>query len=313
MERIETKREKDYILYKGDCRVILKTLEDVSIDVVLADIPYGIDYASWDVLHSNKNSALGGSSLNQATKTSFKRRGKPLNGWSKADKEIPYEYESWCNSWARELYRITKPASPILIFSSRRMQHRVCTALEDSGFIIKDILIWQKDRCNAKAQKLENVLEKRIRKKDNEKELEICKELYRNYRLGNLAPYYEPIIYAIKPYRGTLTDCVLNTGLGEFNCPINSSNKIPSNILSYARKGKNTYHETEKPVELIEYLLQLFSMDGHTILDFTMGSGTTGVGCMRTNRKFIGIELDSKYYNTAVSRLQQETHKLKKE
>lgn len=54
-------------------------------------------------------------------------------------------------------------------------------------------------------------------------------------------------------------------------------------------------------------------MDGHTILDFTMGSGTTGVGCMRTNRKFIGIELDSKYYNTAVSRLQQETHKLKKE
>lgn len=161
MERIETKREKDYILYKGDCRVILKTLEDVSIDVVLADIPYGIDYASWDVLHSNKNSALGGSSLNQTKKTSFKRRGKPLNGWSKADKEIPYEYERWCNSWARELYRITKPASPILIFSSRRMQHRVCTALENSGFIIKDILIWQKDRCNAKAQKLENVLEKK--------------------------------------------------------------------------------------------------------------------------------------------------------
>lgn len=131
-------------LFNGDCLDILKTLEDNSVDIVITDIPYGIDYSEWDVLHHNKNSALGGGSEHQLTNTSFKRRGKPINGWSDADKQIPYEYQNWCEKWAKELIRVTKEGSPILIFSSRRFQHRVANALEDNGFMIRDILIWQK-------------------------------------------------------------------------------------------------------------------------------------------------------------------------
>ena len=282
--------QNNYELLQGDCRVLLKQIPDDCVDVVITDIPYGIDFSSWDILHNNTNSALGGGSEHQLKDTSFKRRSKPLNGWSEADKKIPYEYEYWCKSWSDELLRITKPASPIFIFSSRRFQHRVCTALEDSGFTIRDILIWEKNRCNAKAQRINNVLNKRG----------IFNEKYDNYRIGNLAPFYEPIIFAMKPYKGTITDCVLKNGIGGF---YGTDDKIPSNIVKIDVNKKNLYHETEKPVELIEYLIQLFSMKNQVILDFTMGSGTTGVACVNNNRKFIGIELDEHYYNIACQRV----------
>ena len=283
---------KNYEIYLGDCVQEMKKIPNSYIDICITDIPYGIDFCDWDILHNNTNSALGGSSEHQKQDTSFKRRGKPINGWSKADKNIPYEYQEWCNKWAKELFRITKEASPILIFSSRRFQHRVCNALEDNGFMIRDILIWKKDRCNAKAQRINNVLHRRG----------IYEDCYENYRIGNLAPYYEPIIFAMKPYSKTLTDSILENKIGGFLC---DNDRIPSNIIECPVNKKNKYHETEKPVKLLEDLINIFSIDeNHIILDFTMGSGSTGVACLNTNRKFIGIELDGKYFNIAKERLE---------
>jgi site-specific DNA-methyltransferase (adenine-specific) len=65
----------------------------------------------------------------------------------------------------------------------------------------------------------------------------------------------------------------------------------------------NTIHETQKPVKLIEYLIRTYSNEGDTVLDNTMGSGTTGVGCINTKRKFIGIELTDKYYKLSKNRI----------
>lgn len=284
--------DKRYELINSDCVDAMKTINDSFIDVVITDIPYGISYSDWDVLHNNTNSALGGSSKHQKEDTSFKKRGKPINGWSEADKKIPYEYQEWCSKWAKELFRITKEGSPILIFSSRRLQHRVCNALEDNGFMIRDILIWEKDKCNAKAQRISNVLSKRG----------INDKKYQNYRLGNLAPYYEPIIFAMKPYKHTLTDCILENDIGGIYC---DEDKIPSNIIKVNCNKKNLYHETEKPVDLIEKLINIFSINSeHIVLDFTMGSGTTGVACMKLGCKFIGIELDKNYFDIAEKRIQ---------
>ena len=284
--------DKRYELINSDCVDTMKTINDSFIDVVITDIPYGIGYSDWDVLHNNTNSALGGTSKHQKDDTTFKKRGKPINGWSEADKKIPYEYQEWCSKWAKELFRITKEGSPILIFSSRRLQHRVCNALEDNGFMIRDILIWEKDKCNAKAQRISNVLSKRG----------INDKKYQNYRLGNLAPYYEPIIFAMKPYKHTLTDCILENDIGGIYC---DEDKIPSNIIKVNCNKKNLYHETEKPVDLIEKLINIFSINSeHIVLDFTMGSGTTGVACMKLGRKFIGIELDKNYFDIAEKRIQ---------
>ena len=70
----------------------------------------------------------------------------------------------------------------------------------------------------------------------------------------------------------------------------------------------DTIHETQKPVKLIEYLLNTFSNEQETVLDNTMGSGTTGIGCINTNRKFIGIEIEKKYFDLSVERIKDHLH-----
>jgi len=72
------------------------------------------------------------------------------------------------------------------------------------------------------------------------------------------------------------------------------------------RKGKgSSLHPTQKPLELLEWLVSAYSNEGDTILDNTMGSGTTGVACVNTNRNFIGIEQDEKYFNIAKNRINE--------
>lgn len=68
-------------------------------------------------------------------------------------------------------------------------------------------------------------------------------------------------------------------------------------------KGKNRLHPSQKPIEIIEQLIELSSKEDDIILDPFMGSGTTGVACMNTNRKFIGIEIEEKYFNIAKERI----------
>ena len=79
----------------------------------------------------------------------------------------------------------------------------------------------------------------------------------------------------------------------------------PSDVLEFKvvpnRNGK--LHPTQKPVELCEYLIKTYTNEGETVLDNCMGSGSTGVACVNTNRKFIGIELDDKYFEIAKQRI----------
>ena len=85
--------------------------------------------------------------------------------------------------------------------------------------------------------------------------------------------------------------------------------KNPSSIIEVNSLRPNSKefvkHPTQKPVALLEYLIKTYTNEGETVLDFTMGSGSTGVACLNTNRNFIGIELDQKYYNIAKTRLQE--------
>ena len=68
--------------------------------------------------------------------------------------------------------------------------------------------------------------------------------------------------------------------------------------------GRNRgLHPTQKPVALLEYLIKTYTQEGETVLDFTMGSGTTGVACKNLNRKFIGIEKDETYFKIAQDRI----------
>jgi site-specific DNA-methyltransferase (adenine-specific) len=83
--------------------------------------------------------------------------------------------------------------------------------------------------------------------------------------------------------------------------------RAPRSIQKHNRE--RGLHPTQKPVSLIEYLIKTYTNESETVLDFTMGSGSTGVACVNTNRKFIGIEKDEKYFTIAKQRIESQIHK----
>ena len=86
---------------------------------------------------------------------------------------------------------------------------------------------------------------------------------------------------------------------------VNNGDRYPLSVMN-KHSQENGLHPTQKPVALMEYLIKTYTNEGETVLDFTMGSGSTGVAAKNTNRKFIGIELDEKYFNIAKERIENE-------
>ena len=300
------KKQKSRI-EEGDCKELIKELGDNSVDLILSDIPYGIGMDDWDVLHANTNSAYMGSSPAQTKAGAvFKKRGKPINGWSKADKKIPKEYYEWCLSWADDWHRVLKPGGSVFIFAGRRLGHRCVSALEDTGFSFKDSLAWIRPRAPHRAQRISVVYERRNDTKNSKK--------WGGWRVGNLRPVFEPILWFTKPYRvgTTIADNVLDYGVGAFNeDALTRYVKRPDNVLRIGpAPNEGGLHQTQKPVELMKILIELTTQPGQVVLDPFVGSGTTVIAAAETNRIGIGYELDERYAKIAKERLVDTTNKL---
>ena len=101
---------------------------------------------------------------------------------------------------------------------------------------------------------------------------------------------------------------ITQTGSGtkpiEYN---DDGTRYPLQIIEFNRDSmyEEKYHPTQKPIELLEYLIKTYTDEGEIVLDFTMGSGSTGVACQNLNRKFIGIELDKNYFDIATERIKK--------
>ncbi|WYD81232.1 MAG: site-specific DNA-methyltransferase [Candidatus Electrothrix gigas] len=286
---------------QGNCLEYLPLLPDNSIDLFLSDIPYGISLDDWDVLHNNTNSALLGTSPAQKGKSGFKRRGKPINGWAQSDRNIGLEYQQWCATWAGKVYPKMKSGSFLFVFGARRTIHRVINAFEDNGFLLKDTLAWKKPSAHHRAQRLSIILERRGLKDEAKK--------WQGWRLGNLAPIWEPVAWFMKPYTigGTITDNILENQVGAMNideCRLNGAS--PTNLLEFGfTKKEKRIHEAQKPLGLIEYLIKLTTKEEQVILDPFMGSGTTAVAAKMLRRHFIGFEVNPEYHSSALKRLEQ--------
>lgn len=118
-------------------------------------------------------------------------------------------------------------------------------------------------------------------------------------------PVYNPQMEKGTPYGGFSSD---TAKIGEVYGSAKSKHRdnpegtrYPKTVLRH--KQEKGFHPTQKPVTLMEYLIRTYTNEGDTVLDATMGSGTTGVACVNTNRNFIGIEMDEGYYNVAQGRL----------
>ena len=88
---------------------------------------------------------------------------------------------------------------------------------------------------------------------------------------------------------------------------LDTSKRYPTSVQFFSNHNQKAdrFHPTQKPVPLLEYLIKTYTNEGDTVLDNTMGSGTTGVACVNTNRSFIGMELDDKYFEIAKERIEK--------
>lgn len=285
-------------LVHADSLEYLKGKPSESVDLILSDIPYGIGLDDWDVLHSNTNAAYLGSSEAQ-TKAGkvFEKRRKPINGWSKADREIPHQYYNWCRSWTPDWFRLLKPGGSAFVFSGRRFAHRCISALEDEGFNLRDLLAWERPQAVFRAQRLSVVFQKRA-------ELAEAKR-WEGWRVGNLQPTFEPIIWCFKPYATTLADNVLDHHLGATNTRrFRELNGNYENILRFGfEKKERGHHEAQKPVALLQCLIEATTVPGQLVLDPYGGSGSTAIAAIRSSRRYVVIEKDADIFEKAQRRL----------
>jgi DNA modification methylase len=200
----------------------------------------------------------------------------------KWDSVIPFE-----PMWA-QLHRIIKGNGAIVLFGSEPFS----SALRMSNIKrYKYDWVWKKQKptnfYNAKRQPL--------------------KEHENIVVFAEVTPAYRP--------QGTTEVCVMS---GRKNKSSNIYSKYdggnyiqtvgnyPRTILEFPTEGdKGRQHPTQKPVALLEYLIRTYTNEGETVLDFTMGSGSTGVACVNTGRNFIGIELDAGYFKIAEKRINE--------
>jgi site-specific DNA-methyltransferase (adenine-specific) len=285
----------------GDSAEGLRALPSDSVHLILSDIPYGIGAEDWDVLHDNTNSAfLGSSPAQEKAGAIFRKRGKPINGWSEADRAIPRQYYEWCSNWASEWLRVLMPGGTAFVFAGRRYSHRCVCALEDVGFSFKDMLGWVRDRAPHRAQRVSVVYDRRGDRAASEE--------WQGWRVGNLRPSFEPILWFTKPYKigTTIADNALTYGIGPFN---------EEEFLHYVRRpdnmldcgfsaGESGLHPTQKPVQLMQALIALTTKPGQVVLDPFAGSGSTAVAAQNLARHFIAYEINSEYVAICRKRLE---------
>ena len=120
-------------------------------------------------------------------------------------------------------------------------------------------------------------------------------------------PVYNPQMEAGKPYIKKAVTNGDGKNYGKFDrvgeIAVNEGTRFPRSVIKISNDNHKSLHPTQKPVELLEWLIRTYTNENETILDNCMGSGSTGVACINTNRKFIGMELDNTYFEIAKNRI----------
>ena len=203
---------------------------------------------------------------------------------NKWDSIIPFE-PMW-----EQLKRIVKPSGACVLFSA---QPFTTNLIYSNMKCFKYSMVWKKSKCGSPLTAKYKPLTKH--------------EDINVFSLHKKTLKYYPQMSEGKPYKRKFTENkVNNMGFGIKGVETdNKGTRHPTTILDYPQQWRrqDQVHPTQKPVELMEFLIKSFSMENETVLDFTMGSCSTGVACLNTNRKFLGIEMDANYYEIACDRM----------
>ena len=250
-------------LMLGDCLERMKEIPDGSVDMILADPPYGTTACKWDSV-------------------------------------IPLE-AMW-----EQLKRVIKPNGAIVMFGGQPFTSiLICSNLK----MYRYDWVWEKDKGanwmfgNRQPLKVHEIVSVFYTNQPNyipQKTLNPNGESKRH-----LSKNPSKITGNVKDVMGVnWSETQMDETLNYHGKDYDPKMLLPRSVQKFSREAKGKVHPTQKPVALMEYLIKTYTLEGETILDFTMGSGTTGVACKNLNRNFIGIEKDEKYFEIARARIE---------
>jgi len=310
-------------LLNGDCLEEYKNIKQGSVDLILCDPPYGVisnlaldgwkkdgwKNTSWDI-------AINPEQIFKIANQLLRMNGKMIlfsqEPYTSQLIQSSFENINFC-------YR--------MIWQKDHFANSLIAKKAPVSFY-EDILVFYKKYDLKNLHPLRDYFSKifsfigktnsQIAKKLGHRKAEHCFYLSSSqFGLCTEETYLEFIdIFRIDKMKGFKDFNILKKINSKFNSTFNSTfnlkpnQKYKSNILKYS-KDYQGLHPTQKPVLLLEDLIQTYSNPNDLILDFTMGSGSTGVACSNTNRNFIGIEKNQEYFNTAKNRLEEHQKQLR--
>jgi site-specific DNA-methyltransferase (adenine-specific) len=268
MKEIEKHTLEDYktenvMLMYGDCLERMKEIPDDSVDLILCDLPYGTTKCKWDTVID----------INTLWEH-YKRIIKKPSGVILLFGQQPFTSMLVSSNYEWFKYNIIWKKNKTTQFLLANYRPMKCT---------EDICVFSKGGAAAASVKKgnmtynpQNLLPVNIKKKNSKER--IGKMLNQSHHLG--------------PNNKLISDSEYSQKFTNY----------PTELIEFDIEY-DTIHETQKPVTLMEYLIKTYSNEGETVLDNTMGSGTTCIGCANTHRKFIGIELKDIYYKLSKHRI----------
>ncbi|HJE20598.1 MAG TPA: site-specific DNA-methyltransferase [Aliicoccus persicus] len=264
-------------IYNEDCLEGMKRIPDKSVDMILCDLPYGTTACAWDTI-------------------------------------IPFEslweqYERVIKENGAIVLTASQPFTSALVMSKPELfKHEwIWEKQKASNFMAakysplkyhESILVFGKGRVNYNPQKYK-VLEIEELISKTKKELEqimINREYDRFGKIDRRKVVNDPTTN--KQHLGNRVVRTRNSDTGYRN---------PKSVLKINKSINKNIHPTQKPVPLFEYLIKTYTNEGDVVLDNCMGSGTTAIACINTERNFIGFELDETYYEKSMERIKNHT------
>lgn len=242
------------MLLKGDCLIEMNKIADGSVDMILADLPYGTTACKWDNV-------------------------------------IPFE-PLWKHYW-----RVLKPNGAVVLFGSEPFSsHLRMSQIKH----YKYDWIWIKERAS-------DFFAAKYKPLCRHELISVFSKAKVNTG-AKIKMTYEPTLHIVNKVKkngksvGGQLGIAHKISMAPNKTYVQKYTNYPHTDIYFAN-GKKGHHPTQKPVALLEYLIKTYTLEGETVLDNTMGSGSTGVACVNTGRKFIGIEQDDKYFEIAQKRI----------
>jgi len=304
-------------LYKGDCLIESDKIESGSVDFILTDLPYGnmntdggrkLGINGWDLaIEPKKVYDIANRILRKNGKmVLFSQEPYTTKLITEAIPNIPFGYRA---TWEKDNFAVALGANKnmvsftedILVFSKTHDTEAV-HELRPYFKLVMDFIGLNLKQINTKLGH---------RRAEHTFYIDSTQ-----YGLCTEKTYLELIeVFEIDKVEGFKEFAELKEIDNQFKKKFASTfnlwegKKYKSNVFKY-KKDYDSYHPTQKPVLLLEDLIKTFSNKNNLVVDLTMGSGSTGVACVNTNRDFMGIELDSNYFKLAKKRIQQAQYKL---